>query len=133
MLGVVLLAIGWIHWQRANVWSTDTALFEQATRAMPDSGYAWHLRGMQAVQEGRFHEATAFFYEASTKEHQHYMSAELYLRSALEIGAYTEAFQFAEAGPKTQLSQGYLEAWLKAAEQVGAEERAIELRRILTP
>ncbi len=123
--------LGYGHWTRAMVWSSDQALFSHATDVLPHSGYAWHLSGMHHAQKAEFSEATDCFLEATTKERHHHQSAEFYLRSALESDRVAEAFQFAEQGPKVGLSRGYLEVWLQLAQKTQATERVQELQSIL--
>ena len=76
-------------------------------------------------------EAFESFKNASQQDRTHSQSREFAIRSALEANLTTEAFQFAESGPKENLSRGYLEAWLQAAQAVGEESREDELKRIL--
>ena len=120
-----------IHWKRAPIWSSDAKLFAEATQSMPKSGYTWHLQGMSQIQSGDFASAFESFTIASQQEHTHHQSAEFASRSGLEAGMATEAFEFAEQGPKEGLSRGYLEAWLQAAQTVGDTKRTEELMKAL--
>jgi len=128
---VWILGMMGVHWTRAPIWNTDAELFNHATTVLPDSGYAWHLHGMQAAQKGSFEEATTAFTKAAQQEHSHHQSREFAIRSALEAGLNSEAFELAESGPKDGLTRGYLEVWLQAAESVGHSNRAQELRLLL--
>ena len=42
-----------------------------------------------------------------------------------------EAFQFAESGPKENLSRGIWKPWLQAAQNVGHKERIETLEQVL--
>ena len=128
---VWIFSTGVIHWNRAPTWSSDERLFTEAVYTLPTSGYTWHLQGMAQIQRGAFAEAFESFKSGSEQERVHHQSREFAIRSALEAGLATEAFQFAEQGPKEGLSKGYLEAWLQAARAVGQEDRTLELERAL--
>ena len=128
---VWILSTGVIHWNRSAIWSSDERLFAAAVEVLPTSGYAWHLQGLSQIQRGDFVAGFQSFQMASSQEHIHHQSGEFAIRSALEAGLKTEAFQFAESGPKVGLSRGYLEAWLQAAQAVENAERTSELRRTL--
>ena len=86
---------------------------------------------MAQIQRGAFAEAFESFKSGSEQARTHHQSREFAIRSALEAGLATDAFQFAEQGPKEGLSKGYLEAWLEAARAVGQDERTLELERAL--
>ena len=126
-----VLSTGIIHWNRAEIWSSDERLFAEGVQTLPTSGYTWHLQGLSLVQRGEFEEAFDSFKTASAQERPHYQSREFAIRCALEAGRTTEAFLFAEQGPTEGLSRGYLEAWLQAAQAVGNRERTIELKQTL--
>ncbi len=126
-----VLSTGIIHWNRAEIWSSDERLFAEGVQTLPTSGYTWHLQGVSQIQRGEFGEAFDSFKTASIQQRTHYQSREFAIRSALEAGRTTEAFQFAEQGPKEGLSRGYLEAWLQSAEAVGNTDRASELKQTL--
>ena len=126
-----VFSTGIIHWNRAEIWSSDERLFAEGVQTLPTSGYTWHLQGVSQIQRGEFGEAFDSFKTASLQQRTHYQSREFAIRSALEAGRTTEAFQFAEQGPKEGLSRGYLEAWLQSAEAVGNTERASELKQTL--
>ena len=106
-------------------------LFAEGVQTLSRSGYTWHLQGLSQVQRGEFEEAFDSFKTASVQERTHYQSREFAIRSALEAGRTTEAFQFAEQGPTEDLSRGYLEAWLQAAQAVGNTKRTNELKQTL--
>jgi hypothetical protein len=126
-----IVSTGKIHWDRAEIWASDQGLFEQAVTTLPTSGYTWHLQGMNYIRYGEFASAFTSFKNASQQAHTHYQSGEFAIRSALEANMTMEAFQFAESGPKENLSRGYLEAWLHSAQAVGDEKRINELRSTL--
>ncbi len=131
LLLIWVLSTGLIHWDRASIWSSDKALFSEAVRVLPKSGYAWHLQGLHRIRIGQFESAFHSFTEASQQAHTHHQSREFAIRSALESGLSEQAFELAETGPQIGLSKGYLEAWLQAADAVGNTQRSQELRQIL--
>ncbi len=131
IFGLWIVSTGMIHWNRAKIWSNDTELFAESVRVLPNSGYAWHLQGMHQIRTGQFALAFQSFATASEQSHSHHQSREFAIRSALESGLPEQAFEFAETGPKNDLSKGYLEAWLQASEAVGNSQRSQELRNAL--
>ena len=130
---VLLFCVIPIHSVRATIWSTDVLLFDHATRVLPNSGYAWHLRGMVALRAEDLAEATQYFERAVACERPHHLDRELVLRGLIHTEQFSKALEWAEYGPKEKLSKSYLELWLTAARQQGHEARVQELETVLIP
>lgn len=130
---VLLFCVAPIHFLRAHIWSTDETLFDHATQVLPNSGYAWHLRGMVALRANEVEASIGYFERAVQCERPHYMDRELVLQGLIHTKQFSKAFQWAEAGPKEGLSKVYLELWLDAARQQEQKVRIQDLEKILYP
>jgi Flp pilus assembly protein TadD len=61
ILGLLLIPLPWLSWQRTSVWSNDLSLWMDITYKTPESTLAWNGLGMSYVDAGRFDEAADAF------------------------------------------------------------------------
>jgi Flp pilus assembly protein TadD len=64
ILGLLILLLPWLSWQRTSVWSNDLSLWMDTTSKTPSSTLAWNGLGMSYVDAGRFDEAADAFLKA---------------------------------------------------------------------
>ena len=68
VLGLVIIPLPWLSWQRTSVWSSDVSLWMDATSKTPDSPLAWNGLGMSYIDAGRFDEAASAFLKALSRD-----------------------------------------------------------------
>lgn len=139
----------------AAAWSSDERLFTAATEALPESGYAWHLRGMvsliaaapgplvlgtaggaaprcdPAQSRGDWEDAASAFGRALETAHPHPMDRSLRLQSLVEACQFPEALALARAGPTAGLTAADVAWWARAAAGAGEAEEALRVVRAL--
>ena len=64
ILGLLIMLLPWLSWQRTSVWSNDLSLWRDATSKTPVSPLAWNGLGMSYVDAGRFEDAASAFLKA---------------------------------------------------------------------
>jgi Tfp pilus assembly protein PilF len=64
ILGLLVIPLPWLSWQRIPVWSNDLTLWVDTTRKTPSSPLAWSGLGMSFVDAKRYDEAANAFLEA---------------------------------------------------------------------
>jgi tetratricopeptide (TPR) repeat protein len=64
LLGLAIIALPWLSWQRTSVWSSDVSLWTDAASRTPDSPLAWNGLGMSYLDAGRLDEADRAFLKA---------------------------------------------------------------------
>jgi tetratricopeptide (TPR) repeat protein len=68
VLGLLILPLPWLSWQRTFVWSNDVSLWMDVARKTPESPLAWNGLGMSYVDAGRFDEAAGAFLQALSRD-----------------------------------------------------------------
>lgn len=130
LLGMLAPAVV-LHALLAGRWSTDVALFTDATEALPNSGYAWHFLGQAKAMSGDYRGAADAFGEAVERPQPHPRDGELKLRSLVMAQAYEEANAWAQTLRTEGLTADDLAWRARAAYQAGDRERARALVQLL--
>ena len=116
-----------IHYQQSRAWQSDIALFSQATKALPNSSYSHHLLGFAYLRENDFKQAASSFERGLQLEHSYPTERLLLIQSLTLSGNPEKALQFAEDGPKTDLTADYLVWWGRAAYETGQQSKAWQI------
>ena len=61
VLGLLIIPLPLLSWQRTSVWSSDVSLWMDVTSKTPGSPLAWNGLGMSYIDAGRFDEAASAF------------------------------------------------------------------------
>jgi hypothetical protein len=123
---MVMVSMGH-HVVRAPSWRSDGELFDQATRVLPGSSYAWHFLGVVQLHHGQESSAAESFGRAILGGHPHVLDREFRLEALVKAGRPVEALRWADSGGQENLTAGYLAWWAMAAQEAGSAERAREL------
>ena len=119
------------HWTRASDWRSDEGLFGAAVEAAPNSSYTWHFLGVVLMKDRRFDEAAVAFGRSIDGGHPLPADRMLKLRALVLAGNSAEGIQWAEDGPKDELSAEMIAWWARAAFNVGDRGRTISLLKTL--
>jgi Flp pilus assembly protein TadD len=64
VLGLLIIPLPWLSWQRTSVWSSDVSLWTDAASKAPGSPLAWNGLGMSYIDAERFDDASGAFLKA---------------------------------------------------------------------
>jgi Flp pilus assembly protein TadD len=106
-------------------------LFGAAVEAAPNSSYTWHFLGVVLMKDRRFDEAAVAFGRSIDGGHPLPADRMLKLRALVLAGNSAEGLQWAEGGPKDELSADMIAWWARAAFNVGDRGRAASLLEML--
>ena len=128
---LLILVFSGIHWFRSIPWHNDISLFTKATKSLPSSGYAWHLKGMAELHRNDFEQCADSFSTAMTTEHKHHKSRFMALVCLVESKQWRRGYSIAESGPMDNLTKEYIEYWIRAANGSNELKRAKQLQELL--
>lgn len=129
--GLALVVALGLHLGTGPRWWSDTALFGSATRALPESSYAWHFLGVVSAQAGDLEAAEQAFARAVETGHPHPDDVGLRLRALVSLGRHEEALAWMATHAPEELDAAEVAWWARAAAGSGQAGRARELLRLL--
>ena len=130
LAGAATLAVV-LHARLAAPWTDDHALFSHATRAMPESAYAWHFLGEAEAMRGDFDGAARAFAAALEREHPHPLDGERLLQALVLAGDGEAAWAHAQRLPQDGLTADGVAWRARAARDAGAIPAARQLVGLL--
>ena len=75
--------------------------------------------------------AAFYFQQACERDRYHHLDHQLALQALILSKQFSQAYNWAESGPKEHLTREYIEFWLVAARKVKAMDRVRELEQML--
>jgi hypothetical protein len=130
LAGAATLAVV-LHARLAEPWTDDHALFSHATRALPESAYAWHFLGEAEAMQGDFDGAAVAFAAALERDHPHPLDGERLLQALVLAGDGEAAWAHAGRLPQEGLTADGVAWRARAARDAGAIPAARQLVALL--